>query len=31
MTAPLLLRLMQGTELESYIEKSGFLPAPTMA
>jgi Kef-type K+ transport system membrane component KefB len=31
MTAPLLLRLMPGTELESYIEKSGFLPAPAMA
>jgi Kef-type K+ transport system membrane component KefB len=31
MTAPILLRLVHGTELESYIEKSGFLPAPVMA
>ena len=31
MTAPLLLRLMHGTELESYIEKSGFLPTTAIA
>jgi Kef-type K+ transport system membrane component KefB len=30
MTAPILLRLMQGTELEAYIEKSGFLASPAL-
>ena len=28
MTTPLLLRLMRGTELEPYILRSGFVPAP---
>ncbi len=31
MTAPILLRVVHGTELESYIEQSGFLPTPAMA
>ncbi|HTL30113.1 MAG TPA: cation:proton antiporter [Tepidisphaeraceae bacterium] len=31
MTAPLLLRLKQGTELEAYIDRSGFIASPAMA
>jgi hypothetical protein len=31
MTAPILLRIGRGTELESHIDQSGFVPAPAMA